>query len=256
MTTARRVDAPDGTRFYDTPCGLLPSVTSILKVVDRPGLTQWLVRRERERAIDAAVKLLGDGLSPAAFKLQMETILAQRPAPDGAAERGGHVHAWLEKALREEVTGKPQAIELNAFADTSVNGTMEAFTAWRKTLKLVPLTVERFVYSEEYEYAGTLDALAETDDGPTIIDWKSGKSIHPEAYLQAAAYANAVVEMKIAKPPIHGMVVRLPRTSRGTVEVHRLSPDDLKELFTIFTDTLKVWRGQPVLDRMLRRNRG
>ena len=251
MTTARRVDAPDGTRFYDTPCGLLPSVTSILKVVDRPGLTQWLVRRERDRAIDAAVKLLGDGLSPAAFKLQMETILAQRPAPDYAAERGGLVHEAIETMLHAEVQNKP----IPFYETANIEGTVEAFQEWRKKTKLAPLTVERFVYSEEYEYAGTLDALAETDDGPTVIDWKSGKSIHPEAYLQAAAYANAAVEMKIAKPPIHGMVVRLPRTSRGTVEVHRLSPDDLKELFTIFTDTLRVWRGQPVLDRMLRRNR-
>jgi hypothetical protein len=53
---------------------------------------------------------------------------------------------------------------------------------------LEPLAIERTVYCEVCGYAGTLDLYARVSGVLTVLDWKSGKAIYPEAFLQNVAY--------------------------------------------------------------------
>src|SRR3989475_6187169 len=43
----------------------------------------------------------------------------------------------------------------------------------------------------------------------TILDWKSGKAIYPEAFLQNVAYRHAAARGEL--PSAQGLIVRLPK---------------------------------------------
>jgi hypothetical protein len=58
-------------------------------------------------------------------------------------------------------------------------------------VNLEPLAIERTVYCLECGYAGTLDLYARVKGVLTVLDWKSGKAIYPEAFLQNLAYRHA-----------------------------------------------------------------
>ena len=60
---------------------------------------------------------------------------------------------------------------------------------WARSAALEPLTIERTVYCEVCGYAGTLDLYARVRGVLTVLDWKSGKAIYPEAFLQNVACA-------------------------------------------------------------------
>jgi len=115
-----------------------------------------------------------------------------------------------------------------------------AFEDWAKSVHLKPLAIEQVVFSMRHEYAGTLDLLAEIDGTPTVIDFKTGKSIYAESHLQNVAYRVALAEMGQARAP-HGLIVRLPKTDTDPAfETQSVPP--VPELFPAFVAALKLWR--------------
>jgi len=50
-----------------------------------------------------------------------------------------------------------------------------------------PLPFERTEYCGACSYAGTLDPYARVKGVLSVLDWKSGKAIYPEAFLQNVA---------------------------------------------------------------------
>ena len=62
----------------------------------------------------------------------------------------------------------------------------------------------------ERALAGRIDAIAyEGDHTEAVIDWKSGKAIYPEAFLQNIAYRHAAAHQGLAAE--QGIIVRLPK---------------------------------------------
>ena len=85
-----------------------------------------------------------------------------------------------------------------------------AWEDWRRSVKLKPIAVEQVIYNEKHGYAGTLDLLADVDGVLTVVDWKTGKAVYPEAHLQNEAYRQAIREMGHGDPR-PGLIVRLPK---------------------------------------------
>jgi hypothetical protein len=54
-----------------------------------------------------------------------------------------------------------------------------------------------------------LDLYARVGGIPTVIDWKSGKAIYPEAFLQNIAYRHAAERLDLWSE--QGLIVRLPK---------------------------------------------
>jgi hypothetical protein len=77
----------------------------------------------------------------------------------------------------------------------------------RSKSRLEPLGIERVVACPSY--AGTLDLYARVQGILTVLDWKSGKTIYPEAFLQNVAYRHAA--MRHGWPSSQGLIVRLPK---------------------------------------------
>lgn len=102
---------------------------------------------------------------------------------DTAADTGTQIHNWIEQYVKGS---KPEIPEDQKVA----NGVM-AFLDWVEKNEVKILQSERLVYSKEYGYVGTLDAVAEVNGKKYILDFKSSKGIYETMLYQTAAYLKA-----------------------------------------------------------------
>lgn len=235
-------------RFYTVGEQEYPSVTTILTVISKPALVNWAARVEREMVIDAAADLYVD--CPLEKKMERPTFISTLNMRIGkakaaqkeltkAAEIGSQAHALIEWTLLSEVVSapgpQPKISEKAALA-------FAAWQKWRDTVKLKPILVEQTIWSKEFCYAGTMDLLAEMDGKLTVVDWKTGKAIYPESFLQNAAYRHALREMGHGNP-VQGMIVRLPKVETDP-EFEVADAGDETENFEVFLHALDLWKWQ------------
>src|ERR1700756_5125870 len=207
-------DNRNGGRWYNIDGIELPSVTTILSIVAKPALIAWSAKVEREMVTNASAQLYEDiagtpRMSKAAYLMSLATRLgkekASQKALQKASEIGSQAHALIEWNLRatlmQDAGPSPRIVDAAQWA-------FMAFEDWKKSVNLKPIWIEQTVWSKQHGYAGTMDLLAEVDGKLTVVDWKTGKAIYPEAYLQNAAYRHALREMGHGDP-VQGIIVRL-----------------------------------------------
>lgn len=158
----------------------VPGVTTILGVLDKPGLRKWAASQVAEFVADnkqAVGHLYDAGRGPMVAALK--EIPWQRR--DDAADDGTKFHDFAERLMLGEDVDVP---------DRHV-GKVEAALAFMDDYKVEPLAVEACVASREHRYAGKVDLFANSTLGRCIFDWKSGKRIYASTAYQLSAYANA-----------------------------------------------------------------
>ena len=112
-----------------------------------------------------------------------------------AAKEGTQVHEAAEAlVLGEEVTwlndqGRAKYSQL-------VWEMILKFADFWKTHKPELIGAEDFVYSDEYQYAGTADLIVKMDGEVWLLDIKTSNSLHKSYDLQLASYAKAIKEVK------------------------------------------------------------
>jgi hypothetical protein len=184
--------------------GWLPSVTEVLKVLDKPALTRWLVR-QGVYAVTTAPDVAGEGLDA-----KIERILDLEAQQDEesriARDCGSDMHAGLE-ALS---LGRPVDPKLEPWI----------MPAWRVAVGQqgmfgVRCSVECVLVGDGY--AGKADLITRDDLNKTvwIVDWKCVKNLPrngawPEAVIQCASYAAAALK------PL-GAVIRTANVYLSTV---------------------------------------
>jgi len=150
------------------------SVTSVLKVLDKPSIQYWYGREVYKAMV----------FNPT---LDEKTALA---APykvrDKAADRGSTVHSIIEsyKHTKEHIETIPE----------QYRGYAQAFYSWVDQNDIEILANEKTVVNKEKNYAGTLDMVVKFNktNKVFIIDIKTGKDIYAEATLQLSAYRDAM----------------------------------------------------------------
>lgn len=77
-------------------------------------------------------------------------------------------------------------------ADGVIDGYVAAARAFCEENLLGVLAVEYRVFSDRFNYAGTVDLMARSRSGKVVmVDWKTSKYLYPDNDLQLAAYAGA-----------------------------------------------------------------
>jgi hypothetical protein len=136
-----------------------------------------------------------------------------------AAERGTNIHAHVEK-YNLGVIMDPWPLPVAA--------SMRQYEHFVETVKPRVEAAECKVYHRDgnhpnphnyhndphwpFRYAGTMDLLCEIDGRMSILDVKTGKSVHEDAALQLAAYANA--DFIVPDPNHPGAVQVTPNRGR------------------------------------------
>lgn len=240
-----RTDSKSG-RFYTVDGEKLPSVTSVLSCIAKPALITWAAGEERKAVISAAASLYERMLTNSLFipvatyrstlDAELGVVKAHTKAMEAAGEIGTQVHHRIEWHLRRQL-GLPVGDEV-PISDPALVAFM-AWEDWAKSVNLEPIHVEKTVYSLTHKYAGTMDLLAKVDGVLTLVDWKSGKSIYPEAFIQNAAYQVAAREMGLGDVRA-GLIVRLPKTLDDPAFETAPAPA-ADDLFPVFRAALQVW---------------
>jgi hypothetical protein len=246
--------------MYDTPDGSFPSVTTILGIVGKPALVAWSANVEREMVIVESGKLYHDlqGVEEMNSVLWATTMAdrlgkerAHQRALTKAGEIGKQVHALIEWTLKADllVAAGPSP-RVNAAAQIAFSAWMQ----WKTSVKLKPIAIEQKVWSKHHGFAGTLDLLALVNGRETVVDWKTGKAVYPEAHLQNAAYRSAMREMGLGDPAA-GLIVRLPKVETDPgfeiIEAGKM-PNGTKmselELLEVFLNAKKLWDYIEIMD--------
>ena len=173
-------------RFYDASHRYkldgewVPGVTTILGVLDKPGLKKWAASTVAEYVADNRQTV--EGLY-AAGRGPMVAMLKETPwqRRDDAGARGTKFHDFAERIMRgEEVEVPDPLVPL-----------VEHALQFMEDYQIEPVLNEVPVASREHQYAGKLDLIAGSSLGMAIFDWKSSKRIYPSTALQLVAYARA-----------------------------------------------------------------
>lgn len=231
----------DNARFYPIGGHLYPSVTTILSVINKPALGPWYAREERRHFETALLDVLArpGARDPEWVLGELAQVVVGVKAADRAKQQAASIgtatHAMIEYSLRvqlgEDPGPRPDIPDAALWA-------FEVWRQWADEVELVPLAIERVVHDPVYGYAGTLDLYAKVKGVLTVLDWKTGKSVYPEAFLQNIAYRSAAALDDM--PSAQGLIVRLPKL----VDDPAPEPVWVPETATLrdFLAALRLWR--------------
>lgn len=174
----------DDGRVYKHPLTgeKLPSITTVLKMADKAGLSQWAADQAMSWAV-ANHHLLGSRSDEDAFRggrYQWKKFRDER------AQVGTGVH----EAIEAEHTGSWDYPQL----DDEQLRIMEQWRALNEEHEIVPVLSEFTVWFPG-KYAGTADGLWYIDGVLTLVDVKTSKNHWPEHDAQLSALANAPILM-------------------------------------------------------------
>ena len=233
----------DRARFYTIEGHRWPSVTTILEVIAKPGLGPWYAKEERRYFEAAMLEVLAQpgARDPEYVLTAVANAVTGVKAADREKQRaaaiGTAVHAGIEWQLRtrvgEDAGPEPRLPDAAAWA-------VESWKEWAQQVDLEPLVIERVVACATCGYAGTLDLYARVRGVLTVLDWKSGKAIYPEAFLQNVAYRHAAVRQ--GWPSAQGLIVRLPKLLDDPAWEVMAVPEALG--LEAFLAALRLWRWQ------------
>ncbi len=242
-TTIKSPRRWDRARFYTIAGRQWPSVTTVLDIIAKPALGPWYAKEER-RCFEAAMLevLTKPGARDPEYVLAavaeaVSGVKAADRAKQQAASIGTAVHAGIEWELRtslgEDAGPAARLPDAAAWA-------VESWKDWAQSVELEPLAIERAIYCDACGYAGTLDLYARVGGVLSVLDWKSGKAIYPEAFLQNVAYRHAA--RRLALPSEQGLIVRLPKLVEDPAWEVMLVPETVT--VADFKAALSLWRWQ------------
>ena len=227
--------------IYSVNGKVVYGTTSIVGVLDKPALIYW--------AVNQAIENLQANLTPgkALDEVQIKTLLenarkAHRQRKDKSADLGTMIHKWLEDYIKARIEKKPVPKRpINREMKNAIDG----FFKWAKKNNVKLIGCEQKIYSKKYKYAGTYDLDAVVNGKRTIIDFKTGKAIYPEHFLQASAYLQAREE-EIGKKYNGGVaILRLSKENKEkeilSFEVQQVDRKQVDKLIKVFRCCLGIY---------------
>lgn len=154
------------TRYYNKDGKLLPGVTTILGVLNKPALVSW-----------------ANNLGLAGINV--------REYVDTLALVGTIGHEMV--CCHNRGVNFDGSIYPDELVDKAENCYL-SYLQWEKQHKVEPILCEAALVSELYGYGGTIDMLAKVDGINTLLDYKTGKANYPEHVYQVAAYRQLAEE--------------------------------------------------------------
>jgi hypothetical protein len=161
---------------------LLPSVTTILGIKNKPALVGWAKRETAASAVrnlDVLARMVQKGGTQAAVDWLKGIPDYQR---DASAALGSAVHLAAEAIGRGEPV--PTGGEVEPFVAAYRRDFLEVFGPRF-------LALEAMVCSPRHAYGGTADAFVEIDGEVWLLDYKTGAGVYPDTAFQLAGLARA-----------------------------------------------------------------
>ena len=187
----------------------VPGATTITGLLNKPYLVKW------------ANNLGLEGIDSSTYT-------------DEAAKIGTLAHAMVQADLQKE------KLDMNQFSKTQIDlaeNALISFYEWKNRHEIVPLQCETPMVSEKNRYGGTIDCYCLLDGVPTLLDFKTGKAIYEEYFVQLAAYRNLLEESGL--PVQRCQILRIGRDETEGFEERSIA--DTSKYFQIFMRLLDVY---------------
>src|SRR3990167_9048568 len=157
----------------------VPSVTTILSVINKPALINW----SANMAADYFKSQIAPGV--AYDEIQLNTIWKDAKSAHykkkvETGDIGTFVHQWVEDYIKGKKPPPP--------VNDDLKDSTERFMKWQTDDKVKFLASEQVVYSRKYNYCGTLDFICTIGGRLVLGDLKTSSGIYNEYFLQTAAY--------------------------------------------------------------------
>lgn len=212
--------------------GLIPSVTTVLSVVEKPALTNWKV----EQGILAALTLTrnpGEGDRDFLARVMVDS----KQQGKAAAEEGTRIHDACESAMKG--AGYPlQYVEHVIAARTELDRLFPDVSDW----------IAEASFGHASGYGGKVDLHSpstgivvdyKTKDG----DFSDGKKLNYDQHIQLAAYQRGLLL------PVNVCAnIFVSRTHPGAVASHVWKLDDVTHGWAMFEASLALWKTQKKFD--------
>jgi hypothetical protein len=189
-------------RHYRTPDDeLVPSVTNVIGILDKPAIPRWAASEVAKRAAQ-----LKRSLGAMADSEIVDTLKgAPWSKSQRAADRGTDIHGYLEARLNR---WEPEPLSDDAMPYKF------AADDWFDSVGASFEDVQTEVTLFNPRYAGTTDLIGRLDGRINIVDFKTSKAIYDEAALQLSALAACYTEAdgaSVAWRDETGFMVEVPR---------------------------------------------
>lgn len=218
---------------------VIPSVTTILKVINKPALINWA----SNMAVDYASSAIEPGKSY--DELELASIWqgakkAHFQKKTDAGDLGTFLHKWVEDFIKGEKPGMPVNPDLQL--------SVLKFRKWAKQHKVKFLLSEQMIFSRKYKYSGLIDFVCEMDGELYIGDLKTSSGIYPEMMMQTCAYRKAREEEFPGEKYAGQMIVRIGKD--GTFEFAVMRDKKMhKSMFDGFLSALILSKSLETLEK-------
>jgi len=126
------------------------------------------------------------------------------------------------------------------YSENQLNEAQNSFNsylAWVKGKTLKPILLEKLLLSEMFKFGGTPDNYCELDGVKTLIDYKTGKGIYPEYFIQVGGgYRQLLLENGYKVDKV--IILNVPRTEDESFQVKEITKVDL--CWEIFHRALQI----------------
>lgn len=173
-----------------------------------------------------------------------------------AGDKGSKIHAAIEALIAGGEVKLDDKLMNNTTGEMEELTTEEweailSFVLWANEVKPKFLISEMTVLSEQYGFAGTVDAVVQIEDQVYIVDFKSSQYVWPEYELQISAYKQALSEMgrKTENAKLAILQVGYKRNKKG----YKFT--EIEDQFPLFLAARQIWEkecaGQTVAQKDL-----
>jgi genome maintenance exonuclease 1 len=202
----------NGLRYYVTPNGFSPSVTTVISKT--PSINKILgIKAQRRPKRDSENLNLGSS--------------------DNGKERGSYIHSLTESYL------------IDSFEKDAPESILSYWRGLKPVLdRLSDIKFcEQFLYHPSYNYAGTADIVAKLDGLSSIIDLKSSYTLDyekkiPNWFLQCTAYAACLKRLHNISVEQCAVIVALPGLG---ARVHTCNRTEMQYYWDIWLKKLEIF---------------
>lgn len=243
--------------------GLLPSVTTILGILDKPQLTDWKLEQITKewihrlnvihapnRSLEDVFAATHDLISRDPDELHDEIVDHAFRQVEQAADAGELIHKAAEKALQGLDYDHDEPVflpELKAtFPMSCFIMPVERFV---RENEIVPLGHEVRIACLKHGYAGTGDLPFQSPRGRGFGDWKTRKTkpgkpvkAYDTQVMQIAAYHGAHFDATAITGQTTGFNLFISTTEPGRIDPVWYEPGQISTAYEGFTSLCAVWR--------------
>jgi genome maintenance exonuclease 1 len=183
------------------------SVTSALKVLDKPALLGWAERMGAEGALwlEREGGLTYPNGDEIPISEAIKEVRSQGLGADAKRDAGGDRGNALHEAQR--IYCETGTVPNVGDFDPEHRGYVSGYCAWLLRDEPEPIFTERVVGSVEHSYAGRVDMLAKIKGRIVLPDLKTAGRAYPEQHLQVGGYMGALAECSPEIEVDEGMIL-------------------------------------------------